>query len=68
MRRRDRRHGRHEPEPPQLDLFRPRSPEPEWRHLPKDARATVTSLMVRLLREHRPHESRGATGGRHDDN
>jgi hypothetical protein len=50
-----------------LDLFHPRSPEPEWRQLPKDARATVTSLMARLLREHRPHEVGGATGERHDD-
>jgi hypothetical protein len=67
MRHRHQPHGRHEPEAPQLDLFRPRSPEPEWRHLPKDARATVTSLMARLLREHRPHEGRGVTGERHDD-
>jgi len=67
MRRRHLRPGRPKPEAPQLDLFRPRSPEPEWRHLPKDARATVTSLMARLLREHRPHEVRGATGERHDD-
>jgi len=50
-----------------LDLFRPRSPEPEWRHLPKDARATVTSLMARLLREHRPLEGRGPTGAQDDD-
>jgi hypothetical protein len=50
-----------------LDLFHPRNPEPEWRRLPKDAMATVTSLMARLLREHRPHEVRGATGERHDD-
>ena len=67
MRHRHQRHGRHKAEASQLDLFRPRSPEPEWRHLPKDARATVTSLMARLLREHRPHEVRGATGERHDD-
>ena len=67
MSRRHRRHERHEPETPQLELFRPRSPEAQWLHLPKDARATVTSLMARLLREHRPHEGRGATGERHDD-
>jgi len=66
MRHRHQRHGRHKAEASQLDLFRPRSPEPEWRHLPKDARATVASLMARLLREHRPHEVRGATGERHD--
>jgi hypothetical protein len=67
MRNRHPRHRRHAPEVSQLDLFHPRSPEPEWRQLPKDARAAVTSLMARLLREHRPHEVGGATGERHDD-
>ena len=67
MRHRHQRHERHVPEASQLDLFHPRNPEPEWRRLPKDAMATVTSLMARLLREHRPHEVGGATGERHDD-
>ena len=67
MRHRHQRHERHVPEASQLDLFRPRSPEPEWRHLPKDARATVASLMARLLREHRPLEGRGPTGAQDDD-
>jgi hypothetical protein len=67
MRRRCQRHGRHGPEISQLDLFRPRGREPEWLRLPRDARATMTSLMARLLCEHCPPEGRDATGGRYDD-
>ena len=38
---------------PQLDLFRPASPRPDWWQLPADTRERVLRLITRLLRERR---------------
>ena len=37
----------------QLHLFRPRPKVPTWKTLPVDVRQKVTSLVARMLREHR---------------
>jgi len=38
---------------PQLDLFRPASPGPDWWQLPAETRERVLRQMTRLLRERR---------------
>ena len=39
--------------PAQLHLFRPQPKIPAWKTLPVDSRQRVTSLVARMLREHR---------------
>ena len=67
MRSQHRGHGRHQPRVSQFDLFRTQDPGPQWRHLPLSTRSAVTTLMVRLLNEHRRPERPGAVGERRDD-
>ncbi len=53
---------------PQLDLFRPASPSPNWRQLPAETRERVLRLMTRLLRERRNGRVHAlAAGGRNDE-
>jgi len=53
---------------PQLDLFRPASPSPNWWQLPAETRERVLRLMTRLLRERRNGRVHAlAAGGRNDE-
>ena len=52
---------------PQLDLFRPAGPNPEWRQLPADTRERVLRLMTRLLRERKKRRVDAALGGGRND-
>jgi hypothetical protein len=53
---------------PQLDLFRPASPGPNWWQLPAETRERVLRLMTRLLRERRNGRLHAlAAGGRTDE-
>jgi hypothetical protein len=52
--------------PQQMDLFGSSAPDPvsgapAWRELPREAQATVVSLMIQLILEHA--QSRAATPG-----
>jgi hypothetical protein len=53
---------------PQLDLFRPASPGPDWWQLPAETRERVLRLITRLLRERRKERVHAlAAGGRNDE-
>jgi hypothetical protein len=53
---------------PQLDLFRPASPNPDWWQLPAETREGVLRLMAHLLRERRNRRDHAlAAGGRDDE-
>jgi hypothetical protein len=53
---------------PQLDLFRPASPVPDWWQLPAETRERVLRLIMRLLRERRNGRVHAlAAGGRNDE-
>jgi hypothetical protein len=53
---------------PQLDLFRPAGPSPNWWQLPAETRERVLRLMTRLLRERRNGRIHAlAAGGRNDE-
>jgi hypothetical protein len=53
---------------PQLDLFRPASPNLEWWQLPAETRERVLLLITQLLRERRDGRvHKLAVGGRNDE-
>jgi hypothetical protein len=53
---------------PQLDLFHPTSPRPDWWRLPAETRARALRLITRLLRERRNRRDHAlAAGGRDDE-
>ena len=66
MRQRRQSHGNRQLNVPQLDLFHPKSTDPNWLDLPVETRIAVTNLIARLLREHQPCKGYDVTGGRHD--
>jgi hypothetical protein len=62
MRRQDRPcHAR------QLELFRPETPNLEWRQLPEDVRGTVARLMARMLWKRQQLGAGNQTAGGQDD-
>ena len=53
---------------PQLDLFHPASPSPDWWRLPAETRERVLRLITRLLRERRNGRVHAlAAGGRNHE-
>jgi hypothetical protein len=52
---------------PQLDLFRPTLPSPEWRQLPAEVRGKATQLMARMLRERQPPRAEDNPAGGCED-
>jgi hypothetical protein len=61
------RHLGHHRHVPQLDLFRPATPTPEWRQLPAEVRGKAARLMARMLREQQHPRADDEPAGGSDD-